>query len=99
VWVSTSEAKSEALVLFLGRGDPRSWAGDRVPVIERFGGEEGEALVRYARDIVRELGALGTSMMDKSEIDAWIAYAARLHPELSDQALNALASVAAFSLR
>jgi hypothetical protein len=87
------EHRSEAIVLYLGRGMAPYPKRDPERLITRFGGSEGLDLVTYAEEVLREMYEVSPDWASE-DLPAATRRAVRRvaegHPDLSEEALDAL---------
>jgi hypothetical protein len=87
------DALSEAVLVWVGRGE-RSWPHrDDDRLIERYGNDQGRALAASVRGLYTDFCASDakSTVADYNEmVDAAEARFRSLHPELTDEAVDAL---------
>jgi hypothetical protein len=91
--VAVDEARSEAVILLLGRGISPYPKRDPERLTQRFGEELGLDLVQYSEAVLAELYAEPPDWSTddlKSATENAVQRIRSGHPELSDEALSAL---------
>jgi hypothetical protein len=91
--MAIDDARSEAMILFLGRGISPYPKRDPERLTERFGNGDGFDLIRYVQSVLDEMYDVQPDWSQgdlASETDKALNRVRTNHPELSDDALAAL---------